>query len=250
MAHALKSLLKRSIPDTSLVRLRALDYRLHAANEYRLLETLCDRSKCSIDVGANVGVLTYWLAKRSAHTYAYEPNPELATKLRRSFKSSVTVVEAALSDAPGSTVLRVPSYDGVEMHGLASIAQTFKDADGVREFTVPVRRLDDEQLTNVGFVKIDVEQNEEKVLRGGMQLFAREMPSILLEVCPKLYSKPLVEFLADVLALGYRGYFLFDRKLLKLEDYRMDRHNDGANYGVADKYMTNVVLSTRALATA
>lgn len=107
------------------------------------------------------------------------------------------------------------------MHGLASIAQDFSDADSVREFSVPLRRLDDENLTNIGFLKIDVEQNEEKVFRGGMGLIKSQRPNILLEVTPKLYSKPLLEFLADFLALGYHGYFLYDRKLLKVEEYRM-----------------------------
>ena len=79
------------------------------AAERRLLGLLCDRSKISIDIGANVGTLTYYLARHSAHVYAYEPNPELAAKLRRGFGSNVSVVEAALSDAPGTAVLKLPA---------------------------------------------------------------------------------------------------------------------------------------------
>jgi len=242
-----KSLLQRTLPDSSLVRLRALDYRMHSADERRLLSTLCDRRKSSIDIGANLGTLTYYLARYSFHTFAYEPNPQLAQRLRQAFRHKVTVIEAALSDIQGSTVLKIPFFDGVEMHGLASIAQQFGHADQVKEYTVPMERLDDKKWDDIGFVKIDVEQNEEKVLRGGMQLFSRQRPNILLEVSPKLYSKTLQEFLADLLSLGYRGYFLFDGELNNLEDYRMDVHNNSKNYGVRGKYMTNIVLTTQSL---
>jgi FkbM family methyltransferase len=249
MMRAVKSLLQRVLPVSSVIRLRALDYGRKCAAERRLLALLCDRAKVSIDIGANVGTLTYYLARHSSHVYAYEPNPELAAKLRRGFGSNVTVVEAALSDAPGSAVLKLPSYHGIEAHALASIAQDFSDADGVREFRVPVRRLDDEALTNVGFVKIDVEQNEEKVLRGGMKLFAAQRPNMLLEVTPRLYSKPLAEFLGDFLQLGYRVYFLYEGRLKPLAEHRLEVHNNTANLGIASKFVTNVVLTNRELAT-
>jgi hypothetical protein len=110
-----------------------------------------------------------------------------------------------------------------------------------------VCRLDDEDLRNVGFVKIDVEQNERKVMSGAMRLFREEKPNILVEVSPKLYTEPLQEVLAGVLDLGYRGYFCFEERLHKLDDYRLDVHNRSENYGVGGKYVTNVVLTTKTL---
>jgi FkbM family methyltransferase len=244
----IRSLLQKTLSASTVTRLRALEYRFYSADERRLLSKLCDRNKCSVDVGANVGIITYFLSRYSSHVYAYEPNPELASQLRRAFDKRVTVVQAALSDTSGSAILKMPYYRGVEMHGLASIAQDFKDSDYVKEFCVPVRRLDDENLANVGFLKIDVEQNEEKVLRGAAELINRQRPNMLLEVTPKLYSKSLLEFLGGFFALGYRGYFLYDRRLLKIEDYRMEVHNDSDNYGIGARYMTNVVLCTKSLA--
>jgi FkbM family methyltransferase len=243
----IRSLAQKLLPASGVTRLRALEYRLSSWDERRLLAKLCDRNKCAVDAGANLGTITYFLARYSSHVYAYEPNPELALHLRRAFDRRVTVIQAALSDTEGTAILRVPCYGGVPMHGLASIVQNFKDSDSVQEFCVPVRRLDDENLTNIGFLKIDVEQNEENVLYGARQLITRQRPNVLLEVTPKLYSKPLKEFLADFFAQGYQGYFLYDRQLLKIEDYRMEVHNHSDNYGIGRKYVTNVVLSTKLL---
>jgi len=240
----LRLVTNKVLAPSGIVRLRALDYWWSSSDEHRVLKKLCDKDKVSVDVGANLGTLTYLIARHSSHVYAYEPNPELSCQLRQVFsKTNVTVIQAALSDAPGSTTLKLPSYGGIEMHGLASITQDFNDADAVREFRVPVRRLDDENLANVGFLKIDVEQNEEKVLRGAIALIKAQRPNILLEVTPKLYSQSLLEFLSSVLMLRYRGYFLHDRKLWNIEDYRVDIHNRPEHYGVRGKYVTNVVLS-------
>jgi FkbM family methyltransferase len=244
---AIKSFVLKNFPASSVVRLRALDYRFSCPEEQRLLSILCDKRKASADIGANLGTLTYFLARYSSHVYAYEPNPELARRLRRAFRKNVTVIEAALSDVHGTATLNVPFYRGTELHGLASIAQAFEDAEGIKKFSVPVRTLDEEGLQNVGFLKIDVEQNEEKVLRGGMRLIKDQRPNLLLEVTPKLYRISLIDFLADFLALGYRGYFFYDHKLLRIEDYCLEVHNSSQNYGVRGKYVTNVILSRTSL---
>ena len=48
--------------------------------------------------------------------------------------------------------------------------------------TCAVVRLDDLHLTNVGFIKIDVEGFEWRVLRGAWETIARSKPYILVEV--------------------------------------------------------------------
>ncbi len=82
--------------------------------EAAFLPLLCDRTRPSVDVGANLGGYTLLLRKHSARVIAYEPNPDLAARLERVFRRSrsVEVRRCALSDKPGVAMLRVPSDHG------------------------------------------------------------------------------------------------------------------------------------------
>jgi hypothetical protein len=63
-----------------------------------------------------------------------------------------------------------------------------------------LKKLDDYEINNVDFIKIDVEGFENKVLKGGMNLISKYKPYILIEVgwgtrhpnwkkCEKQYNK-------------------------------------------------------------
>jgi hypothetical protein len=55
--------------------------------------------------------------------------------------------------------------------------------EGVKsDYIVPVVRLDDEQLTNVDLIKIDVQGWELEVLRGSEQIIKQQQPWVIFEV--------------------------------------------------------------------
>ena len=222
--NVFKKLLTKHVPPKYLIHAKALDYYFNGPGEIRYLRRLCDPRKTSIDVGANIGIYTYFMRRHSSSVIAYEPNPGLARLLNQTFDSNVSVKEAALSSEPGLLTLRIPTIAGIEYHGLASLSQDFSEAETVREIEVPVRRLDDEADKSIGFIKIDVEQHESEVLRGAMGLLSSQKPNLLIEVTPLLYDGGLIAFLSPILALGYRGFFLFENNLVELENYDPNIH--------------------------
>ena len=242
----LKQWVERNVAPRHVIHARALSYHRSGPPEIRLLRRLCQRDKLSLDIGANVGVFTYFMLRHSAGVVAYEPNPDLARQLERTFGHRMTVIQAGLSDRSGSAVLKIPRFADGEFHGLASLSQDFEDALDVREVTVPIRRLDDEGHENVGFVKIDVEQHERQVLDGAMALIESQAPNILLEVSPLLYEVGLLEYLHDLLELGYHGFFSFGGRIHTLQDYDRALHNDERNLATRDRFLTNVILTHRA----
>ena len=191
--------------------------------EAAFLPALCDRARVSVDVGANLGGYTLLLRKHSARVIAYEPNPDLATRLERVFRlsRSVEVRRCALSDTSGLAALRVPSD-----HGRSTI-EAANDIGGREASPVEVetRRLDEEGLGEVGFIKIDVEGHELAVLRGAEGILRRCQPALLIEASEELVPGALVAIQAFLEPLGYRGCVAENGSLRPVQPSDVARNN-------------------------
>jgi len=129
-------------------------FGLHAPAD--LIAGLVPRGRNAVDVGANRGIYTYWIAKNATSVDAFEPQPWLARYIRGARLRNVRVHELALSDRAGEAQLLVPNNDA-----LARIASTSTDdtvsaaaeaelgnSARVRVKTLP---LDSFGLADVGF---------------------------------------------------------------------------------------------------
>ena len=76
--------------------------------ELRLLPVLVDPNRNSIDVGANRGTYTFFLARLSKQVFAYEPNPAMHQYLLGAVADNVSVSNAAISDRTGTATFHVP----------------------------------------------------------------------------------------------------------------------------------------------
>lgn len=89
--------------------------------------------------------------------------------------------------------------------------------------TVLRLRLDDLQLTSLGFAKIDVEGHEMDLLDGAMATIERCHPRLLVECDARTGSHP-----GDVLGrlgpLGYEGWFLHRGDLAPVADFDVGLH--------------------------
>jgi FkbM family methyltransferase len=207
----LKRVAKTILPGRILIHLQALDHWFSGEPELHLVERLCSRSRIAIDVGANIGTYTYFLRRHAARVVAYEPNPSLAELLRRAFPD-VRVRNVAASDRAGMVTLRMPVARGRPVHELASISQAFDDATEIVAYQIPAVMLDSEELDDVGFLKIDVEQHERQVLRGAIRTIERWRPNIMTEATPLMYETGLIETFRFLTELGYQGWFTFKNR--------------------------------------
>jgi FkbM family methyltransferase len=235
----IKKIARRILPDRLLIHLLAIDHYLSGERELRLLRHLCDKDRLSVDIGANIGTYTYFIRRYSRHVYAFEPNPGLARRLGALFPD-VTVRQAAATDSPGNLRLRVPIVDGRPQHELASVAASFEDAAQVDEYDVPAVRIDDENLSNVGFIKVDAEQHEIQVLKGALETIRVSRPVIMTEVTPLLYPHPLPEMLRFITEMDYEGWFRFDGAYLRFSQFEEEIHANKAQFGI--RFMHNNVI--------
>jgi FkbM family methyltransferase len=169
----------------------------------------------AVDVGAWYGPWTARLLRRADRVVAVEPTPPLARQLRAAFPT-VQVVEAAVSDHAGTASLHVP--DGGPIVGTSSL----EDPTLGIGIEVPRITLDSLDLTDVRFIKLDIEGHELPALRGAAETIQRDRPVLLIEVEERIQPvEPLLELLTG---WGYRGFVLPDRAWIPLADFDLGGH--------------------------
>ncbi|MDG0854054.1 FkbM family methyltransferase [Roseateles puraquae] len=237
---SIKHKLLDHLAPSTVMHLKALDHYFNGEPELRLLKTLVDPKRPAIDAGANIGTYSYFLRKYAAEVFAYEPNPDLAAALRQAMPT-VKVRQVALSDKPAELMFSVPVDEaGRPSHELGSVAQAFSGQ--VRQFPVQCITIDSEALGDVGFIKIDVEQHEREVLRGGLATIERCRPIILIEVYPLKYDKPIQEEFSFVLDKGYCAWFWFSGAWVPMDSFQPDIHAAPQNFGQKDGFMGNNLI--------
>jgi FkbM family methyltransferase len=230
MKMQLKESIRKILPPAIVIHLMAMMNYRSGEPELKILKSLVDPTKNSVDIGANKGVYTYFLSRLSAHVYAYEPNPELVKFLDRSVRSNVTVREIALSNTDGQATLSIPVVNNFLFDQLGSLEHNADPVNG-KTYHVPLKRLDDLGHTNVGFMKIDVEGHEAAVIDGALNLLKEQRPILLIEVEQKHHpDRDINEIFTKVLTLGYDGFFLLNGELQSLSNFSKDNYQDIKNY--------------------
>jgi FkbM family methyltransferase len=242
--------LERYAPSLT-IRHRAIKSLRSGGPELKLLPVLCERDKTSFDIGASIGVYTYFLKRYSRDVVAFEPNPSSAALLQQSFRDRVIVEDCALSDHHGHADLRTPIYAGIEHPGLASIEGSVgKYYSEMRAIRVALRMIDDFQDRRVGFIKIDVEGHELSVLHGGKNLIQRDRPSFIIEA-EERHRFGAIKTIEDFFEqIDYKGFYLYGERFAPIQDFDSQALQNLANIDVEDKvpgkiYINNFIFIGR-----
>jgi FkbM family methyltransferase len=160
--------------------------------ELAILPQLMTHGGTAVDVGANQGFFAFALAGLADRVAAFEPNPDYARFARWMLRGRVEVYDCALADRPARAMFYVPVRDdGLVLHFAGNLKQAHAQvATSMRTFEVDVRTLDSFGLTDVRFIKVDVEGSEREVLDGARATIARDRPVLLLELLSGTYEDP------------------------------------------------------------
>ena len=131
----------------------------------------------AIDVGAHCGYWSQRLSKKFKKVIAIEPVEEHYKCLERNIEKSnnVELVYAAASDFVGTINMEVAGDNSGKSRIITNSAST----DGQTAKTI---KIDDLNVEDVDFIKIDVEGHEEKVLLGCVETLKRWKPLLLVEI--------------------------------------------------------------------
>jgi len=219
---SLKEIIKNNIGPRRLIHLLALKNYLLGEAEIKIIKYLVDSSKESIDVGAANGIYTYFLSKISSHVHSFEPNPLFYEFIKQWAFDNVTVMPMALSDNRGISTLSVPIIDNKEFNKEGSLEETINGRH--KKIKVSTITLDEIGYSNIGFIKIDVEGHEDKVLEGSMKLLDKWRPNLLIEIEQRHNDKDIYDIFSIISEIGYKGYFLLKGKLTNIEEFSLKEH--------------------------
>lgn len=117
-----------------------------------------------VDVGANVGELSYWFARKGVSVQCFEPDPQVFDILKSNLGNfnNVSLFNVALSDFNGKARFAIQS-------GSADSSLVFDDTE-VEQIEVQVFRFENHTASNLlefpAILKMDTEGNEPESLLG------------------------------------------------------------------------------------
>lgn len=132
------------------------------------------RHGIAIDGGAHVGLWSTRLARHFQWVFAFEPVPANFACLQRNAQQNVVIVNAALGEREGLVSFVMEKYS-VSHH-------IDRGEAGKERIPVAMTTIDDFELEDVGFLKLDVEGCELAALQGAVKTIARSRPLLHIEV--------------------------------------------------------------------
>jgi len=181
----------------------------------RAMRATPEANSVMLDVGANIGNHTCFLANDFGRTIAFEPSKRIAALLRANvaingLESRVTVAQCALSDenVSGTHHFAGDQNAGGSFVSKGSSLEVHKSSEGVR-----LLRGDDflqENLATdefVALVKIDVEGHEHEVMIGLSGTLQLHQPLVLFEASDGRRAAACMELLSRC---GYDRFFEVD----------------------------------------
>ncbi|MDP3190362.1 FkbM family methyltransferase [Rhodoferax sp.] len=197
------------LPGSVYLPLRLMVNKLRGRTEadVEFLSKVVRPGSTVVDVGAHKGLYSIPLYKMGCTVYCFEPNAHCASLIESWAlgKNRVYVFRAGLSDESGKALLQIPVDETGQKHiASASVCKEFEGEFVTEEITL--NRLDEYELKDLSFIKIDVEGLEDKVIRGGIGMIRKFLPAMLIEIEERHRSTPVSVVFDMLYLMGYRAF--------------------------------------------
>jgi len=205
----------------------------HEFNECRFLQSYLKPEMVFVDVGANQGEFSLFAAKRllNGRVYSFEPLTEYFHKLVENVQANglhrkVSLVKLGVSDTSGRFPIYFDSENKNHNEGIASLhaqAGTELLEKEIIETTTLDSYFDQNPISRLDVLKIDVEGSEFQVLKGAMKTLVQFKPLILIELSEANFNVAgytIQDVVAWLGRLRYEMYHVKKGRLIKDDQYR------------------------------
>ena len=194
-----------------------------------IVKQFLPKTKTFLDVGANIGLycfLAAHLCPDNAKVFAFEPQPDCLKYLNKTinlnnWEDKLKACSLGLGDKEEKLELHLTGTG-------STFDNSFNDNAKLERVLVPVDTLDNQveklNLKKVDFIKIDVEDFEQKVLEGGLKTIKRDRPIIFIKIADMLkgrnYRNPNYQKTINwLLGMNYSIYRVRNTN----ENYRLEK---------------------------
>jgi FkbM family methyltransferase len=195
-------------------------------DDFRFFLSLLPEDGLVLDIGANLGFLSIWMARqvKRGQVIAFEPMPDnldaLNYVIEKSGQTNIRVEACALGDHDGTAEMVLPVLGKAKQQGLSHVVHDsiLEHNEGIK-FSVPLRMLDSclylfEPNKKVSGIKMDVENFEQFVLLGAKRLLHEQHPLIYIELWENDNRKKCFELVREA---GYEVMVHEGGKLVAFE---------------------------------
>jgi len=227
------------VPDWLRIRERAWREKRKGEKEIKIIPNLLVNCNRAIDIGANVGVWSYWLSKYAKQVESFEPNPKIFNALKNIKIKNVNSYNVALSNKSGSVDLLIPKGSKGFSNQGASLS-SIKVQGEHKSISIEAKCLDEYNFLDVDFIKIDVEGHEHEVIEGAQETINKFKPTMVIEMEEKHNQIPIEDQISSVEKLGYKCCVLINEKIIQIEEVDLNKfHRNPANN---DSYLFNFIF--------
>ena len=203
------------IPNRLYYKYRAKKYAKYKTPELNLIQHLVHKDQISLDIGANLGLFTFFMAKYSRKVFAFEPNPYPLRYLPSLIDDNVELIRVAVGKTNELLDLLIPkSEKGWSSNGATLKSINVKNGIKIR---VDCRTIDSFNFSNVGLIKIDVEGAEKDVLEGSGDTIRKNKPNLIFEN-EIVHQKNTNDIFEIIKSHEYEIFYFYNNKLRKMDN--------------------------------
>jgi FkbM family methyltransferase len=144
----------------------------------------------ALDIGSNIGFWSVELCSKFKHVYAFEPHPENNECYKKNLSqyNNYTLYEIAVSNVSNKILELYVSPDecgNASLNNFGVMEGTTDrkiNAVELKTISVKVEKIDDYNLKDIGFIKVDCQNHEQEVVEGAIQTIDKYSPVLCLEL--------------------------------------------------------------------